>query len=284
MPATTSRTTRREKGKQNFAISLSAQTNSASHVTLALLFFYFYFLKYFFSLIFFLSLWMPTLCQRLPEGEWVAHRTGYLIVDIGEIIVRQVKRTAPKIFHRIAQFSWAWKWNKKQNSGINKKKRERSFHHMDNTEIPSVLVFVDVNWRVFLKYLSLLELKVPVERLSTRLVVLATDDGTVAAKVHWIMLPMTWPLTEFTEESAWREKIQMAKGTMSLKNCTCQVWVVRNISEGGGRDGWLAHSSNRSHCAVNCQEAGLTSGTLVRAPLLRRAGMNSTTPLLSAQT
>lgn len=52
MPATTSRTTRGEKGKQNFAISLSAQTNSASHVTLAL-FFFFYFLKYFFSLMFF---------------------------------------------------------------------------------------------------------------------------------------------------------------------------------------------------------------------------------------
>lgn len=155
---------------------------------------------------------------------------------------------------------------------------------MDNTEIPSVLAFVDVNWRVFLKYLSLLELKVPVERLSNRLVVLATDDGTVAAKVHWIILPMTWPLTEFTEESDWREKIQMAKGTMSLKNCTCQVRVARNTSEGGGRDSWLAHSSNRSHCAVNCQEAGLTSCTLVRAPLLRRAGMNSTTPLLFAQT
>lgn len=44
MPATTSRTTRGEKGKQNFAISLSAQTNSASHVTLALLFFFFFLL------------------------------------------------------------------------------------------------------------------------------------------------------------------------------------------------------------------------------------------------
>lgn len=131
MPATTSRTTRREKGKQNFAISLSAQTNSASHVTLALLFVYFYFLKYFFSLIFFLSLCMPTLCQRLPEGEWVAHRTGYLIVDIGEIIVRQVKRTAPKIFHRIAQFSWAWKWKNKTKQWykLKKKKREKFPSH-----------------------------------------------------------------------------------------------------------------------------------------------------------
>lgn len=155
---------------------------------------------------------------------------------------------------------------------------------MDNTEIPSVWVFVDVNWRVFLKYLSLLELKVPDEMLSNRLVDLAVDDGTVAAKVHWIILPMTWPLTEFTAESDWRENIQMSKGTMSLKNCTRQVWVARNLSEGGGRDSWSARSSNRALCAVNCQEVGLTAGTLVRAPLLRRAGMNSTTPLLSAQT
>lgn len=65
----------------------------------------------------------------------------------------------------------------------------------------------------FLKNLSLLLLKDPEKRLSNRLVVLVVDDGTVAAKVHWIILPLTWPLTEFTIDSDWRKKMQMTKGT-----------------------------------------------------------------------
>lgn len=47
-----------------------------------------------------------------------------------------------------------------------------------------MVMFVDAGLRAYLKYPSLLLLKVPVEMATVKLVDLADEDGTVAANVH----------------------------------------------------------------------------------------------------
>lgn len=85
---------------------------------------------------------------------------------------------------------------------------------------------------------------------------------------------MTWPLTEFTADEDWREKPNDKADSEFEKlqlSCQCGQISVEVLQ---------AHGSS----AINCQEIGLTSCTIVRAPLSSRAGMNFTTPLLFAQT
>lgn len=121
----------------------------------------------------------------------------------------------------------------------------KSFHHMNNVKLSG-----SENWRLFGKHLSLLGLKSPVKMPSNRFVLLVLDAGTVAAKVHWIILPLTLPLTEFTAESDWMEN-QMTKGTMRYKKIAA-VWRI-GVGAAGSQQQPNSFSENWSYPRYGCQ-------------------------------
>lgn len=68
-------------------------------------------------------------------------------------------------------------------------------------------------------------MKGPVEIESEKPDVLVSGLGTVAENVHWILLPVTLPLTEFTFNCKTKTVLPMTKKTMSFLQCV----VVTNI-------------------------------------------------------